>query len=47
MYQKLSNIHIYPIRNLEDTSNFTEYPDSDDEVLAIAIKPEADPFINW
>ena len=33
------------LRNNIDTSNFSQYPDSDTEVASI--KPEKDPFINW
>lgn len=28
-----------------DTSNFSDYPDSDSEV--VALKPDKDPFVGW
>jgi hypothetical protein len=37
-------IIIIKIRNAIDTTNFSQYPDSDNE--AIAIRPEKDPFLD-
>lgn len=37
--------YIPKIKNNMDTSNFSQYPDSDTEVSAL--KPEKDPFYNW
>ena len=37
--------YIPKIKSNTDTSNFSQYPDSDGEV--IPIKPDKDPFINW
>ena len=45
MCQKLSNFGLLNNRNNVDTSNFSQYPDSESEI--IAIKPDKDPFINW
>lgn len=33
------------IRNAIDTSNFSQYPDSGSDV--IALKTDKDPFLNW
>ena len=37
--------YIPKIKNNMDTSNFSQYPDSDSEVTTI--KSDKDPFYNW
>jgi len=45
LFMSLEPPYVPKVKNNVDTSNFSQYPDSDSEV--IAIKPDKDPFINW
>ena len=46
MCQKWSKLKILIfLRNAVDTSNFSQYPDSDSEV--VGLKADKDPFLNW
>ena len=37
--------YVPKIKNNMDTSNFSQYPDSDSEITAI--KADKDPFLSW
>lgn len=37
--------HLFLNRNAVDTTNFSQYPESDND--AIPIRPEKDPFLDW
>lgn len=49
MSRRLSKLNFFlhnkKLRDEFDTSNFSDYPDSGNDIQAL--KPEKDPFINW
>lgn len=45
MFRRLSKLFFLILRNAIDTSNFSQYPDSGTEV--IALKNDKDPFLSW
>jgi serine/threonine protein kinase len=45
VFIKMEAPYIPPIKKNDDTSNFGDYPDSDDEVAALP--PDKDPFLDW
>jgi serine/threonine protein kinase len=45
LFMTLEAPYVPKIKGSSDSSNFSQYPDSDGEI--IPIKPDKDPFINW